>query len=57
MFTSIDKALVAVVMAGLFLLTEFTGVDLGLSQETVAAIIAAATPLLVYIVPNKRAAA
>ncbi len=54
MFTSIDKALAAIVMAGLFMLNEFAGIDLGISEETVAAVIAAATPILVYLIPNKR---
>jgi hypothetical protein len=54
MFTSVDKALTAVVMAALFLLNEFAGIDTGLGEETIAAIIAAVTPILVYLVPNKR---
>jgi hypothetical protein len=53
MFTTIDKALAAIVMAGLFLLNEFVGIDLGLGEETVAGIIAALTPILVYFIPNK----
>ena len=53
MFTSIDKALVAIVMAGLFLLNQFAGIEIGLSEATVAAIVAAATPILVYLVPNR----
>ena len=53
MFTSIDKAIVAVVMAALYLLNTFTGLDIGLSEETVTGIIAAVTPLLVWLVPNK----
>ena len=56
MFTSIDKALVAIVMAAFFMLNEFGGIDIGLSEETVTAIIAAATPILVYFVPNGRPA-
>lgn len=55
MFTSIDKALTALVMATLFLLNQFAGLDLGLSAETVAAVIAAATPVLIYLIPNKAA--
>ena len=53
MFTSVDKALVAVVMAALFLLNEFTGITIGLSEDTVAGIIGVVTPLLVYLIPNK----
>ena len=55
MFTTIDKALAAIVLAAIFLLNEFGGIDIGLSEETVTAIIAAATPILVYFIPNKRA--
>ncbi len=55
MFTTIDKALAAIVMAAIFLLNEFGGIDIGLSEETVTAVIAAATPILVYLIPNKRA--
>jgi hypothetical protein len=55
MFTSIDKALTAIVMAVLYLLNSFGGIDVGLSEETVAAILAALTPLLVWLVPNRQA--
>jgi len=55
MFTRIDKALTALVMAALFLLNELAGIDLGVSEATVTALIAAATPILVYLVPNRRA--
>jgi hypothetical protein len=54
MFTSIDKALTAIVMAVLYLLNSLGGIDIGLSEETVAAILAALTPLLVWLVPNKQ---
>lgn len=57
MFTSIDKALAAIVMAALFLLNAFAGINLGISEETVGAIIAAATPVLVYLIPNRGRAA
>lgn len=53
MFTSIDKALTAIVMAVLFLLNSVFHIDIGLSEETVAGILAAATPLLVWLIPNK----
>lgn len=55
MVTSIDKALVAVIMGVLYLLNTFAGIDLGVSEATINAIIAAVTPLLVWIVPNKPA--
>jgi hypothetical protein len=57
MFTSIDKALTAIVMAVLYLLNTYGGIDIGLSQETVAAILAALTPILVWLIPNKEKAA
>lgn len=56
MFTSIDKALTAAAMAALYLLNALGGIDLGLGEETVAAIIAVLTPLLVWLVPNRPAA-
>lgn len=57
MFTSIDKALVALVMGLLFIIQTYTGFDLGwVKQETVATIIGLLTPVLVWAVPNKRPA-
>lgn len=56
MFTSIDKALVAALMAAVFLLNEFGGIEVGVSQETVTAIVGALTPVLVYFMPNKKPA-
>lgn len=53
MFTSLDKALVALVMGVLYLLNQFAGIDLGVSEGTITAIIAGLTPILVYLVPNK----
>ena len=53
MFTSFDKALVALVMAALSILNLKFGVDLGLSEATVTAIIAGLTPILVFLWPNK----
>lgn len=54
MFTTMDKALVAVVMGLLSILNLVFNIDLGLSPETVSGIIAAVTPILVYIFPNKK---
>lgn len=57
MWSSVDKALVALVMSVVFLLNYFLGISLGwLTQDTVAAVVAALTPLLVYLVPNKKPA-
>lgn len=54
MFTSVDKALIALVMAAVWLLNYFFGVNLGwISQETVATVVGLLTPVLVWAVPNK----
>ncbi len=56
MFTSIDKALTAIVMAALYMLNAFGGIDVGLAEESVAAIIAGVTPILVWLIPNRQTA-
>lgn len=52
-----SKAIVAAIMAVLIILKTFFGVDLGVTEETVSAIItsvmAVITPLLVYFASNK----
>lgn len=53
MFTSIDKALVAVFGGLAFLASSLLGVDFGVSTETVGMIVSLATPILVYFIPNK----
>ena len=53
MFTSVDKALVALIMSALYLVNEFTGINIGIPAETVATIVPVLTPLLVWLVPNK----
>lgn len=53
MFTSIDKALVALVMGFLFILNSVFGLDFGVDEQTVASIIGFLTPVLVYFIPNK----
>ncbi|MEN6644298.1 MAG: hypothetical protein ABFE08_17805 [Armatimonadia bacterium] len=54
MFSSIDKALAALVMAVLFLINYFFGVNLSwVSQDTVATVIGLLMPVLVWAVPNK----
>ena len=56
MFTSIDKALVALVMGLLFIIQQFTGISLGwISQDTVTTLIGLLTPVLVWAIPNKAA--
>ena len=54
MFTSIDKALVAMVMGLLFIIQTYTGFSLAwLTPDTVATIIGLITPVLVWAMPNK----
>tara|TARA_R110000868_G_scaffold8081_2_gene41801 strand:- start:28678 stop:28854 length:177 start_codon:yes stop_codon:yes gene_type:complete len=54
MFSSMDKALVALIMSIIFLLNFFFGVNLGIvSQDTVATIVGLLTPILVWAIPNK----
>ena len=54
MFTTIDKALVAMVMGVLFILQTYVGLNTSwISQETVATIIGLITPILVWAIPNK----
>lgn len=55
MFTTIDKALVALIMAVLFLLNHFFNVNFGLDESTVTSIVAVLTPILVWAIPNKKA--
>lgn len=51
MYTKFDKAVVAFVLASIGLANYF-GFNFGIDQSTVAAIVAAATPVLVWLVPN-----
>lgn len=53
MFTSIDKALVALIMGAIYIGNTFLGLNIGLSEATVTTIIGALTPILVWLVPNK----
>jgi hypothetical protein len=55
MFTSIDKALVALVMALIYVANTFLGINFGITEETVQTIVALVTPVLVWLVPNKAA--
>lgn len=57
MFTSIDKALAAFIMAVIFLINYFFGINLGwVTQDMIAAIVGVLLPLVVWRVPNKPAA-
>lgn len=56
MFTKLDKAIVALILAAIFMLNYFFGTNISLTDEQVNginAVIAAVTPVLVYLIPNK----
>jgi hypothetical protein len=57
MFTSYDKAIVAIIMAALWLINEYWGLGWygHVSEEAVSVGLAALTPLAVWLVPNKYA--
>ncbi len=52
MFSSIDKAIVAILSGIVFLAAEF-GLDVPISEGVIAAIGTVITSILVYFVPNK----
>lgn len=55
MFTSVDKALVALVMGALYVATSFgVMVPAWASQTSIESVIGILTPILVYFVPNKK---
>jgi len=53
MFTSIDKALVAIIMGVAYIANSAFGVDFGLEQSTVSMVIGGLTPILVWLIPNR----
>lgn len=55
MFTSMDKALVALVMGVLFIMNSVFGVSLGFTEAQVAGVIGILTPILVWAIPNRTA--
>lgn len=55
MFTSYDKALTALILAALYLLNNLLGIHVGIDEGTIAGVITAITPILVWLVPNKAA--
>ena len=55
MFTSIDKALVAAIMGILFIVQTYTGFNMAwVTPDTIATIIGLVTPVLVWVIPNKK---
>lgn len=58
MFTTFDKALVALVMSVLSILNMWFGIDissLGITPESLSVILAALTPVFVWFFPNRTA--
>lgn len=53
MYTSADKAIVAVVMGLVYLSNTFLSTHFNVNPDTVNAVIMGVTPFLVYLVPNK----
>ena len=53
MFTTMDKALVALIMGGIFIWNALAPWQIGVSPETVQTIVGILTPILVYLIPNK----
>lgn len=53
MFTSIDKALVALTGAVLFLTNHFWGIDIGLEEDALVILVGGLVPLLTWLLPNK----
>lgn len=53
MFTTLDKAIAAGIMAVVFVLNNFTNFHFGVSEEVANAIASVISPILVYLVPNK----
>ena len=53
MFTSIDKALVALIGAAIFLVNSFLGTEIQIDPAILGAVVTAVTPVLVYLIPNK----
>lgn len=55
MFSSIDKALVALVMGLLFIAQTYTGFSTSwITADTVSTIVGLITPILVWAIPNKK---
>lgn len=53
MFSSIDKAIVALVASGSFLFTSATGIDTGIDGQMLNVIGMLGTAAAVYFTPNK----
>ena len=57
MFTTVDKALAALLGALVYLASALFGIEVGwLSTDMIQNLVTFVTPFLVYLVPNKRPA-
>jgi hypothetical protein len=55
MFSSIDKALAALIMGLLFIIQTYTGFSTSwITADTVSTIVGLITPVLVWAIPNKK---
>lgn len=55
MITTFDKAITAALGLLIWALNNWFGVNFGIDEATLNGIVAAITPLLVWLVPNKKA--
>ena len=53
MYTSIDKAIAAVVCGIIYMINTMTPFHFGIEESTVSAVVGILSPVLVYFVPNK----
>lgn len=56
MFTTVDKALAALVMAAIFLINNFTNFHFAVDESVVNGIVGVALPIITYFIPNKKVA-
>lgn len=53
MFTSLDKAIAAAIMAAAYIVYSLTGIDIGISEATAGSFAMVISTALVWLVPNK----
>lgn len=54
MFTSVDKAVAAAIMAIISIIALSGGLSDTLTEEWVAGIVTVLTPIIVYLIPNRK---
>ena len=54
MFTTWDKALTAIIMGLIYFANTYLGLNFGIDEALLNQIIVVLTPLLVWLVPNKK---